>query len=106
VKKKVSKKTEPDFPKVLETFKRLDNYEFSLLQNEKEPSCSHMGVHVERYKITVEKIPEPVEVYTKRLTKLWRECDNHHHWDALMATATRLGVKLEPDHYGKDRNRT
>ena len=45
--------------------------------------------------MTVEEIEEPKEVLIERLRKLWSECDNHHHWGPLKATAAELGIELD-----------
>lgn len=79
---------------ILETFKKLSSYWLSQI-TEKEPSCFNGMVMIEKYKITIEKIEEPKEVYQKRLQKLWSECDNHHHWRPLKDKANKLGIELE-----------
>ena len=79
--------------KVIETFRKLKGYWLNDLIKEK-PSCFNGTVDVEKYRVTIEKIEEPKEIYQKRLQKLWDECDNHHHWNAIKATAKRLGVEL------------
>jgi hypothetical protein len=78
---------------IIETFKELKGYWLSDLKKD-NPSCFNGMVDVEKYRVTIEKIKEPKEVYQERLQKLWDECDNHHHWNPLKATADRLGVKL------------
>lgn len=78
----------------IETFKEIKGYWLNQLKKE-SPSCINSMVEVEKYKVTIEKIEEPKEVYQKRLQKLWDECDNHHHWRPLQATAKRLGVELK-----------
>lgn len=80
--------------KVIETFKELRGYWLNDLIKE-NPSCFNGMVDVEKYRVTIEKIEEPKEVYQERLQKLWDECDNHHHWNPLKATAKRLGVEIK-----------
>lgn len=79
---------------IIETFNELKGYWLNQLKKD-NPSCFNGMVDVEKYKITIEKIEEPKEVYQERLQKLWDECDNHHHWTPLKATAKRLGVELK-----------
>ena len=51
------------------------------------------NIRIERYRVIVEKIEEPVEVLRDRLKKLWRTDErNSHHWDAFQIEATRLGM--------------
>lgn len=77
----------------IETFREIKGYFFYQLKKD-HPSCFNGMVEVEKYKIIIEKIIEPKEVYQERLQKLWDECDNHNHWEPLKATAKRLEVEL------------
>lgn len=76
-----------------ETFSELGDYQVSSLKKE-TPSAFNGFVEVEKYRVTIEKIVEPKEVYAERLQKLWEECDNYHHWDPLKSKAKELGVEL------------
>lgn len=76
-----------------ETFRQIDGYWVSQM-NQKEPSSFNGQVNVIRYKVTIEQVEEPKEVYQERLQKLWDECDNHHHWQPLRNKAKQLGVEL------------
>jgi hypothetical protein len=76
-----------------ETFQKLDSWREGQLTS-KEPWCFNGGVGIWKYRITVEEIEEPKEVLEARLRKLWRECDNHHHWQPLQAVAKELGITL------------
>ena len=58
------------------------------------PSCFNGAVNVVRYRVTVEEIVEP-EAVAESLRKLWRECDNCHHWHPLEAAAAMHGVTLD-----------
>jgi hypothetical protein len=69
------------------------------------PSCFNGIVRVHRYRVTVERIEEPVEVIRDRLLKLWRESDNHHYYSPLQGVAERLGVELPAGDFGRDRKR-
>ncbi len=79
--------------KVAETFRKLEGYWLNQLIND-NPSCFNGEVSVEKYRITIEKIEEPKEVYKKRLQKLWDECSNYQNWKPLEIAAKRLGVEL------------
>jgi len=61
----------------IETFREITGYWLNELKKE-DPSCFNSIVEVEKYRVTIEKIEEPKEVYQKRLQKLWDECTNHH----------------------------
>ena len=70
------------------------------------PSCFNGVVSFKRYRVTVEEIEEPLEVYAERLRKLWRECDNHHHFDPIRGAAKQLGIDLDHAELGVDRKRS
>lgn len=91
---------QPEYPKVIETFNPPLSFNIT---KQIEPSCFNGMVRVRRYRVTVEEIEEPKEVIAGRLLKLWRECDNSHHYSPLMAEAKRVGVELPSDQLGKDR---
>jgi hypothetical protein len=93
-KNKTVANTEPEKIISLETFRKLGDYEMRNLTSN-EPTCFNGIVSIVKYKITVEEIEEPKEVYEERLQKLWDECDNYHHWDSLRATAKRHGIVLQ-----------
>lgn len=99
---KKSEPKKPEFPKVFETFRHIGSWELGNLQQDK-PSSFNGGIDVVRYRVTVEEIPEPKEVIAERLLKLWRECDNHHHWYPLTCSAKKHGIELPPEEFGKDR---
>lgn len=83
----------PAFPRVIETFRRLDEYTINQFQND-NPSVWNSEVSVRRYRITIEEIEEPKEVIIERLQKLYNETTNHHHWMPLEAVARSYGVTL------------
>ena len=56
-----------------------------------EPSCFNGGVRVEKYKITIEIVEEPIGVICERLEKLWVESKNFHDYDPLMEVAKKFG---------------
>lgn len=53
--------------------------------------------------ITVELVEEPIEVIRERILKLWRECDNWHHWDLLKSAAAESGLVLSMLDVERDR---
>lgn len=87
-----------------ETFRKPGSYTIAEMKRD-EPTCFNSDVFVVKYRITIEKIEEPKEVYEERLTKLWRECDNHHHYYPIMGTAKKMGIELNAEDFGKDRKR-
>lgn len=80
----------------IETFRDIAGYSLQELV-QKEPSCLNGMVRIEKYKITVEKIHEPKEVYVKRLQKLWDECDNRYNRQPLQIEAKKLDIELKGD---------
>lgn len=91
--KKTVKTKKPEYRVVVETF-RPPLWEMER-DVQKEPSAFNGNVRVEKYRITIEKIEEPIEVIHERLEKLWRECDNWHHWTPLENTAKRFGYTFK-----------
>jgi len=77
----------------IETFRKIGSWELSNLTN-KEPSCFNRDVSFKKWKVTIEPIEEPIEVYQERLQKLWDECDNHHNWQPLKSAADSIGYTL------------
>lgn len=87
-----------------ETFKEFGSYDVHSLTNN-EPSCWNSAVHIKKYRVTIEPIEEPKEVYVERLTKLWRENNNHHHWHPLKGVANEFGIILVDADHGIDRKK-
>lgn len=87
--------------KSFETFRNIGSYEITNL-TQKEPSCFNGEVCVVKYRVTIEVVEEPVEVLQKRVRKLWRECDNWHHWTPLQNEAKKLGFELDRNELGRD----
>jgi hypothetical protein len=85
---------------VIETFLK-PFYDVDRLARHDTPSCFNQTVAIQKYRVTVERIEEPVEVYHERLKKLWHESDNHHNGDALKAAADKLGLELSYHDFGK-----
>lgn len=57
-----------------------------------EPDAFNGMVFVERYRVTIEKIEEPVDVLRARLVDLWETCErNIHLWDPIREKAIKLG---------------
>lgn len=82
--------------KSIETFKNIGPYELSNLKTDKPASFNGL-VRINKYRITVELIEEPIEVLHERLQKLWDECDNHHQWTPLKNKAKEIGYELKGD---------
>ncbi len=79
-----------------ETFRVLGAYDTGNLTS-KEPSCFNGNVSIKKYRITIEEVEEPKEVYEQRLQKLWDECDNSHHLKPLRSEAKNIGYELVGD---------
>lgn len=95
-KKKTTSKTSDaplsKYPLVVEVYgEPYIPHVFDRLQPPKE--ATNAIIRIERYRVTVERIEEPVEVLRDRLKKLWRTDErNSHHWDAFQHEAIRLGM--------------
>jgi len=89
-------KTERQKTGTFETFRELDIFTRLSLERA-EPSSFNGEVCLRKYRVTWELIDEPPDVLEARLRKMWRECKNHHHWNALHAEAEKLGIKLTHD---------
>lgn len=87
-----------------ETFRSLGHWERERLIKT-EPSCFNSHVSIYKWLVKFERIEEPIEVLAERLRKLWRECDNPHHYGSLMSVAAELGVTLDSKELGKDAER-
>lgn len=89
-KSKKAKPAEPEYPKVYESFN--EPY-ISTLRH--EPFCINYSVEVRKYRTTIEIVEEPIEVIHERLEKLWRECDNIHHWTPLENEAKKYSYTFK-----------
>lgn len=87
--------------KELITFRDVEGYNMNSFKQE-SPSCFNGMVRVEKYKITVEKIDEPIEVIQDRIISLWKKSNNHHDYYPIKACAERFGVSLEGIERGCD----
>lgn len=89
----------PAYPMSVETFQVIGSYDLHRMTTS-EPMCWNGEVKVERYRVTIEKIEEPVEVIHERLRKLWREATNPHHWGPIRAKAKEFGLVLDEKEMG------
>lgn len=97
----MARKKLPEPTSTIETFRDIRGWTLdSLVAN--KPSCYNGYVSVVKYRVTVEVVEEPVEVIHARLEKLWRECNNHHHWGPLEAEAIKYGYTFIGER-GQDR---
>lgn len=76
-----------------ETFRDIGTFEMRQLTQD-EPSCFNGRVRVVKYRVTVEKVEEPIEVIHARLQKMWDECSNHHHREPLAHMGLKYGIDL------------
>lgn len=65
------------------------------------PSCFNGRARVEKYKITVEKVEEPIEVIHERLQFLWDYSDNYHDSEPLKEKAKQYGYVFKGDRGNK-----
>lgn len=91
------------FPRSFDFFGAPSWYEMRQYASHSEPSCFNGFVRVERYRVTFERVDEPVEVIHARLLALWRASDNHHHIGPLRAKAAEYGLVLDMSEWRKDR---
>lgn len=83
-----------------ETFRQISGY----YQNQlilKDPSAFNGEVRIKKFKVTIEPIEEPNEVYCQRIQQLWDYCDNHHHWTPIQNVASQLGYTLQGERGNK-----
>ena len=80
--KKKPIKDEPLFIS-FETYNSPGSFTLNDWKRHDEPSAFNGFVQIKKYKITVEEIIEPVDVYWERLIKLWRMSTNYHHYRRL-----------------------
>ena len=85
----------------IETFRKIGSYQIGNLKQE-TPSSLNSVISIKKYKISVEEIEEPIEVYEERIQYLWDKCDNYHHIDAIRTEAKTLGYTLKGS-YGSKR---
>lgn len=91
-----------DVPLVIETF-REPSYDLDkLVRYNGAPSCFNGQVSIRKYRVTAELIEESDDVLRERVRKLWRECENCHHYSLLSGVAALLGIALDPKELGKD----
>lgn len=81
-------------PLVIETYGKPTEGMLQML-TDKGPHVHNGDVRVERYKITIERIDEPVETYRQRLLELLKQRLHIDARKAIRTTAARLGVSLE-----------
>ncbi len=98
---KKAKKVINEYPKMVETFMPINDWEISRMRQE-QPSAFNSMVRVERFRVTVEKIEEPIEVIQARLEKLWVDSDNHHYYNPLKDMALKLGYTFKGQ-FGENR---
>lgn len=98
--KKEVKAVIPEYPKIIETFYPVGNWEFRNWQVA-APSTMNGWVRFKKYKITVEEVFEPVEILQERLETLWVENDNSHNWGPLQAAVASIGYEFKGERGSK-----
>jgi hypothetical protein len=85
---------EPAYPRVVETYQDPSWTLGRLVAS--EPTAFNGDVRIRRYRVTIERIEEPVEVLRDRLRALWRTSErNSHHWAPMRRVARELGMDPE-----------
>lgn len=85
------------------TFRKFGSWEEDNLIQE-NPSCFNGIISVNKYKITIEQLIEPLEIIHERLEKLFVECDNWHHREPLDKVAKKYDYKFKGE-FGSQRKR-
>lgn len=79
---------------IFETFKPVGKFEQDGLT--RHHAYVHNGqVNVKRYRVTIEEIVEPQEIYQERLQHLWEASKSHLERTPLQIAAKELGYSLE-----------
>lgn len=78
----------------IETFRNPDGYWLTQIKQD-EVSSFNGRIEIEKYRVTVEKIEEPIEVLQQRIQYLWDVCDNHHHVKPIRERAKKLNYELK-----------
>lgn len=86
-------KKNPYTPEVLETY-RPPHHDIARLKAD-EPACFNGMVQVQRYRVTVELIEEPLDVLEDRLRGLLAKATRDNSKRDILAEAKRLGIVLE-----------
>lgn len=66
----------------------------SYLATDSKPDSFNGRVHLERYRVTVEKIEEPIEAIHERLREIFAKVKGTRNADAVLAAAKEWGVVL------------
>lgn len=77
-----------------ETFRPITSWERGNLEA-KGPSCGNGQVQVVKYRVTCERVEEPIEAIHERIQALWDRSTNHHDHTPLQAAAKRHGYVLQ-----------
>lgn len=87
----------PKYPKVVETWGE-PSFTWNTFWTEMPTDAINGNIKIERYRVTVEKIEEPIEVLRARLLKLWRTDEhNPHHYEAFQHWAEKLGMDFQKE---------
>lgn len=78
----------------IETFRNPDGYWLNQIKQD-EVSSFNGRIEIEKYRVTVEKIEEPIEVLQQRIQYLWDVCNNHHDAKAIRERAKKLNYELK-----------
>ena len=97
----MSKKKRSD-ERTFETFKEVSRHDERIM-TEAHPSCFNGQPNVVKYRVTIERVPEPDAVIRDRIEALWRSSKNWHDIAPLQKAAKRYGLDLDMKEYGVDK---
>ena len=84
------------YPFVVETYIPPGWELARMAAHHENPGAFNGTIKIDRYRVTAERIYEPVEVLQERLRELWRTTEhNIHLTTAFHAAAERLGIVLD-----------
>lgn len=75
-------------PIIFETFKNISDY-YILQMKKDHPDCFNSKVQIKKYKVTIEEIKEPDDIYIERLKTLYKISDNWHNRNAIQRFAKK-----------------
>lgn len=79
---------------IIETFRNPDGYWLNQIKQDEVSSFNGI-IDIEKYRVTVEKIEEPIEILQQRIQYLWDVCDNHHYVKPIRDIAKKLNYELK-----------
>ena len=79
---------------IIETFRNPEGYWLNQIKQDEVSSFNGI-IEIEKYKVTIEKIEEPIEILQQRIQYLWDNFDNYHHFEPIKKMAEKLNYELK-----------